>query len=308
MTNNPTHTPYHPTTLPSQAHGLVHHMNPACRAARHFPRLPGARLLLSLNDFDLLAREDYGLAEEDSWGRAMIVRLLSLLCVFLVCVLPTLLPLLRPPLLTPLSLPLSLFPSTQKLRMATAALFGFFLLPSSLRLTDSLAQAYTTLALHLFFIVLYTGSGSDPIVLLGVMALLLAIIPALSVLAAHAAEELAIEMTAKQAADSEEEAKNHSTSAAPGTAAAAAAAAAGGKKGTSMSATGKLHYDGMRDDYYVEPVSGPPMMSPLKPVRHVDDPALGAPAGATAAAVGIMYAGSLTDARTQVLLNRTPQP
>jgi len=61
-------------------------MNPACRAARHFPRLPGARLLLSLNDFDLLAREDYGLPEEDSYGRAMIVRpLWSLVCVSCVC-------------------------------------------------------------------------------------------------------------------------------------------------------------------------------------------------------------------------------
>jgi hypothetical protein len=143
-------------------------------------------------------------------------------------------------------------------------------------------------------------------VLLGVMVLLIAIIPALSMLAAHAAEELAVEQAAKQAADSEEEARNHPTSTAPGTAAAAAAAA--GKKGANMSATGKLHYEGMRDDYYVEPVSGPPMMSPLKPVRHVDDPALGAPAGVTAVAEGIMYAGSLTDARTQVLLNRTPKP
>ena len=187
--------------------------------------------------------------------------------------------------------------------MVAAALFGFFLLPNSLRLTDSLVQAYTTLALHLFFIVLYTGSGSDPMVLVGVMVLILGAIPALSVLAAHAEEEVAIELAAKQAADGEEEARNHPTSA-PGMAAAAAA----GKKGASLSATGKLQYDGMRDDYYVEPVSGPPMMSPLKPVRHVDDPALGAPAGATAAAAGIMYAGSLTDAHTQVLLYRPRQP
>ena len=41
--------------LMSHANALIHHFNPACRAARTFPELPVSRLLMSLNDFDLPA-------------------------------------------------------------------------------------------------------------------------------------------------------------------------------------------------------------------------------------------------------------
>jgi len=36
---------------------LIQHTNPACRAARQFPHLPSARLLMSLTDFDIPAEE-----------------------------------------------------------------------------------------------------------------------------------------------------------------------------------------------------------------------------------------------------------
>jgi len=39
--------------LMSTSQALIHHINPACRAARQFPHLPISRLLISLNDFDL---------------------------------------------------------------------------------------------------------------------------------------------------------------------------------------------------------------------------------------------------------------
>jgi hypothetical protein len=35
------------------SHALIQHMNPACRVARLFPELPIARLLISLNDYDV---------------------------------------------------------------------------------------------------------------------------------------------------------------------------------------------------------------------------------------------------------------
>ena len=41
--------------LMSHANALIHHFDPACRAARAFPELPVSRLLISLNDFDLPA-------------------------------------------------------------------------------------------------------------------------------------------------------------------------------------------------------------------------------------------------------------
>jgi hypothetical protein len=41
------------TGLMNTTHALLHHFNPACRAAREFPHLPAAKLLVSLNDFDL---------------------------------------------------------------------------------------------------------------------------------------------------------------------------------------------------------------------------------------------------------------
>ena len=44
--------------LMSHANALIHHFNPACRAARTFPDLPVSRLLISLNDFDLPAIYD----------------------------------------------------------------------------------------------------------------------------------------------------------------------------------------------------------------------------------------------------------
>jgi len=39
--------------LMSTSQALIHHINPACRAARQFPHLPISRLLISLNDYDL---------------------------------------------------------------------------------------------------------------------------------------------------------------------------------------------------------------------------------------------------------------
>jgi hypothetical protein len=39
--------------LMKHSNALIHHFNPACRAARSFPDLPIARVLISLNDFDL---------------------------------------------------------------------------------------------------------------------------------------------------------------------------------------------------------------------------------------------------------------
>jgi hypothetical protein len=38
------------------AHALIQHINPACRAAQAFPHLPASRLLLSINDHDLPAK------------------------------------------------------------------------------------------------------------------------------------------------------------------------------------------------------------------------------------------------------------
>jgi hypothetical protein len=45
------------TGLLKQANSLIQHFNPACRAARAFPDLPVARLLMSLNDYDLPMRK-----------------------------------------------------------------------------------------------------------------------------------------------------------------------------------------------------------------------------------------------------------
>jgi hypothetical protein len=39
--------------LMKHSNALIHHFNPACRAARSFPELPISRVLISLNDFDL---------------------------------------------------------------------------------------------------------------------------------------------------------------------------------------------------------------------------------------------------------------
>jgi hypothetical protein len=39
--------------LMRSANGMVHHLNPACRAARHYPRLTVSRLLISITDDDL---------------------------------------------------------------------------------------------------------------------------------------------------------------------------------------------------------------------------------------------------------------
>ena len=39
--------------LMRDAHALVQHINPVCRAARRFPHLPVSRLLMSLNDYDI---------------------------------------------------------------------------------------------------------------------------------------------------------------------------------------------------------------------------------------------------------------
>jgi hypothetical protein len=43
--------------LMKQADSLIHHFNPTCRAARAFPHLAAARLLMSLNDADLPAQK-----------------------------------------------------------------------------------------------------------------------------------------------------------------------------------------------------------------------------------------------------------
>ena len=225
----------------THVHGLVHHLNPACRAARHFPRLPAARLLLSLNDFDLLVREDYLLDDDDLSGHI-----------------------------------------AEKLRAAAALCFGMFFLPANLRLTDVLVQFYSTIILYNFFMIFYSGSGSDTTILLGVMVLMLITIPILSIIAAQAAEDEASKAVAKQAAEEEEENRNR------------AMTAMGGKK-SRVAASGKLIYEGMQDDYYVPPVEGPPMMSPLKPVVHHHDTHIGAPQ----AAAGVLYAGSLQDAQNQ---------
>jgi hypothetical protein len=41
------------TGMITNANALMHHFNPACRAARSFPSIPAARLLICLNDFDI---------------------------------------------------------------------------------------------------------------------------------------------------------------------------------------------------------------------------------------------------------------
>lgn len=51
--------------LMTHSHALMHHFNPACRAARIFPELPAARLLMSLNDFDIPV--DYSLQRRSSY-------------------------------------------------------------------------------------------------------------------------------------------------------------------------------------------------------------------------------------------------
>lgn len=38
---------------------LIQHFNPVCRLARDYPHLPIARLLMSLNDFDLPALHSF---------------------------------------------------------------------------------------------------------------------------------------------------------------------------------------------------------------------------------------------------------
>ena len=74
--------------LMTHSHALMHHFNPACRAARNYPELPAARLLMSLNDFDIPV--DYSLDRNTSVSSRLLK--LSVFPVFLLFFVTFLLP------------------------------------------------------------------------------------------------------------------------------------------------------------------------------------------------------------------------
>ena len=74
--------------LMTHSHALMHHFNPACRAARNYPELPAARLLMSLNDFDIPV--DYSLERSNSVSSRLLK--LSVFPVFLLFFVTFLLP------------------------------------------------------------------------------------------------------------------------------------------------------------------------------------------------------------------------
>ena len=74
--------------LMTHSHALMHHFNPACRAARNYPELPAARLLMSLNDFDIPV--DYSLERSASFSSRLVK--ISVFPVFLLFFITFLLP------------------------------------------------------------------------------------------------------------------------------------------------------------------------------------------------------------------------